>query len=147
MQLLNDVAGILISFWLWHFTWGWTQGIMNVFLTWVFLKVVSGVRFLHAGFLAVASHICVTLVYTLFVVGLLVYLLDYQFGDVDSYMVVYGQRQLISLSFAFVYGILQYGFFVVVRRVYQVPLAGVLVVVVLSNTISALIAPLLIRLS
>ena len=102
---------------------------------------------MRAFFLSLISHICVTLIFTTFVVGILIYFFDYTFSETGFYMSPYEQPYLITLSFAFIYGLLQYVFFVAIKRFYRISCKKILVVILLSNVLSGLIAPLLIRLS
>jgi hypothetical protein len=144
MDQIHGVAEFIVSTWLWHFTWGWTQVACNLIITIVLLRACAGIHWLQSVLLALMAHISTSLVFSA-CVALFVHSCELDLIDTDKYMLVYTNVYGITFPFGLLYGCLLSIFFTLFNYAYPLPLVRVYCAVMASSLLSALITPCIIH--
>jgi len=137
MRLLCSFAQFLISEWLWSFTFAFYHPLINILIMITLLLCVAKQRVIPAVLCAVSSQLCAILL-----LAALVHLfLDMAFGiSFEGYETMVMIHPLAAcFLLGMIYATLQILFFYILTFFYRVPLQRFSFIVLVSNTISALI--------
>lgn len=137
MRVLYSFAQFLISEWLWSFTFAFYHPLINILIMIVLLVWLAQQRIIPAVLCAVSSQLCAILLFAALVHLFLDVTLGISFEG-------YGQMVMIHpLAACFLLGMMYTGlqilFFYILTFFYRLPLSQFSFIVLLSNTISALI--------
>jgi hypothetical protein len=143
MQFIQAIPEFLVSTWLWHFTWGWTQVISNALILFLLLHAVARISWLRAALLSLMAHIMTSLTFSAIISFFLVHACDPNTMQADQYMTIYTNLHYVTISFAALYGVLLGIFFTLFNYAYHVPLMRVYSAIVISAALSAVITPLI----
>lgn len=135
MYYVHTVEDFLISSWIWHFTWGWGQVIINALLCWFFVSVLSHMSWLRAALLVLMAHIVTSVVFSA-CIFLIAHVCEPDMSQTDSYMIVYTNPLLATASFAALYAGLLMLFCVLFNYAYTLPLARVCLAITLAAILS-----------
>jgi hypothetical protein len=129
----------LVSFFLWHLTWGWQQLIIHCMLFWFCLAIVVPLGWLRSLWYALALHV-VTSLWLSFVIGfILMFLCNAPIADAERYAVVYSETQRVTLSFALFYNASIFLSALLLRSVMPIPRVRLAVALFMSGITSALL--------
>lgn len=129
----------LVSFFLWHLTWGWYQLSMHILFLWFFLIIVIPMGLLRAGIYSLLLHIATSVWVCFLVYFLTVYVCHMPFASVDQYGVVYTHLYKVTLSFAVVYNVCVYLTALLLYAIMPIPRGRLIVALFLSGITSGLL--------
>ncbi len=137
MKLLYSCAQFLISEWLWSFTSAFSHPLINILIMIMLLVWFAQQRIIPAVLCAVSSQVCAMLLFAAFVHLFLDMSLGISFEGYESMTMVHPLAACFLLGM--LYAVLQILFFYLLTFVYDLPLRTFSLIVLVSNTISALI--------
>jgi|GEM_PF-3894198 len=129
----------LVSFFLWHLTWGWRQLFMHMLFLWFFLVIVIPMSWFRSLIYSIILHVA-TSTWIGFLLGFLVlYVCQIPVIGLERYSVVYSNIYMVTLSFAAVYNLCLYGTALLLHGVMPIPRSRLIVALFLSGVTSALL--------
>jgi len=140
MYILNRVINFILDMWLWNMTWGWYQVSLACIFMWIFIVFMGRMKGSTALLLTLGSYVAAFSVYSLFVVGVLMYWLQWKWvvDSVSAYMPT--NVLVVSLYLSAIYTFLQSIFFIILKKKYFIVLSTIFVVTIASNSLAALLA-------
>jgi len=140
MYILKPVINFILDMWLWNMTWGWYQVSLAFVFMWIFILFMGRMKSGTALLLILGSYAAAFSVYSLFVVGVLIYWLQWEW--VADTVSAYAPTNILiaSLYLAALYTFLQSLFFVILKEKYCIVFSMIFIVTVLSNSFAALLA-------
>lgn len=147
MEVLYTIGNFLLSEWLWGLTWGSAFIPINMGVLLLFLWVVIRMPLVQAALLSVGTNIASFLLYTGLVHGGFTWLLGLQFDVTSTPPQTVDSFLSVSFSLGLIYSFLQTALFSAGRKKMGVNFNHVILVVVLSNLITALLVQGMIRVS
>ena len=133
------IASPIISFFLWHLTWGCNQLVLHLFCLWFFLALVIPCRWLRAFGYSLVLH-CITTAWLTFVIGfLMMFVCKIPVENQESYLLVYTEVQRITLSFAFFYNLCLFITAFLCHCLMPIPHIRLAVALIMSGITSALL--------
>lgn len=137
MRVLHSFAQFLISEWLWSFTFAFYHPLINILIMIVLLIWSALQRIIPAVLCAVGSQLCAILLFAGLVHLLLDMTLAISFEGYEEMIMIHPLAACFLLGMT--YAALQILFFYMLTFFYRLPLRQFSFIVLLSNTISALI--------
>lgn len=142
MYIATNLGHFFLSEWIWSITWGMYHIPCNMILMLFFFKFFLRIGMVPTVLMVVSSHLVAFFLYSLFVVGGLIYGVGLQYGpEVGSSMVP--TPLFACLFLGIIYAALQGLCFVVINRFYHFHVSWALVLAVVSNLLTALVVYLL----
>ena len=140
MALLRSAINFILDMWLWNMTWGWYQVSLAFIFMWIFIVFMGRMKSGPALLLILGSYVAAFAVYSLFVIGVLMYWLQWEWV-VDSITTYVPINVLVaSLYLGAIYTFLQSLFFVMLKEKYCIVFPMIFIVTVVSNSLGALLA-------
>jgi len=140
MDLLRSVVNFSLDMWLWNMTWGWYQVSLAFIFMWIFIVFMGRMKSGPALLLILSSYVVSFAVYSLFIIGVLIYWLQWEWV-VDSVNVYVPINVLVaSLYLGALYTALQTLFFVMLKEKYCIVFPMIFIVTAASNSLGALLA-------
>jgi len=126
--------------WLWNMTWGWYQVSLAFIFMWILIVFMGYMKSGTALLFILGSYVTAFSVYSLFVIGILMYWLQWELviDTVSTYVPT--NVLLSSLYLGAIYTFLQSIFFVILKEKYCIVLPMIFVIIIASNTFAALLA-------
>jgi hypothetical protein len=137
------IAPKVISFLLWHLTWGWRQLVINSLLEWFFLIVMTPFTILHAAMYTIFLHVFTTAV-CIASIGIYTMHCHIDIQSIQEYVVLYSDIQRVTIPFALGYNTIMYGIVLLMHPLIPVMRFRLAVILLLSAVISALLVPVFI---
>lgn len=131
----------VVSFFLWHLTWGWRQLFCHIIFFWFFLSVVIPLSWIRSFIYSLFFHTVTTIILSFSIGLLLTYGCFIPIEDIKSYSTVYTDIQKTTLSFALGYNLCLYVVILLLKNLFPLPMGRLIVVLFLSGITSALIVP------
>ncbi len=140
MNLLRSAINFILDMWLWNMTWGWYQVSLALIFMWIFIVFMGRMKSGPALLLILGSYVAAFAVYSLFVIGVLIYWLQWEWV-VDS-ITAYVPVNVLVASFYLgaIYTFLQSLFFVMLKEKYCIVFPMIFIVIAVSNGLGALLA-------
>jgi len=140
MYILKPIIDFILGTWLWNMTWGWYQVSLAFIFMWIFVAFMGRMKNGTAFLLILSSYVASFSVYSFFVVGVLMYWLQWEWV-VDKTSVYVPTNVLIaSLCLGAIYTLLQSIFFVILREKYYILFPTIFIVTIVSNGLAALLS-------
>jgi len=140
MYILKPVIDFILDIWLWNMTWGWYQVSLAFIFMWIFIVFMGRMKSGTALLLILGSYVAAFSVYSLFVVGFLMYWLQWEWVPDTVSAHVPTNVLIASLYLAALYTFLQSLFFVMLKEKYCIMFPMIFIVTVASNSLAALLA-------
>ncbi len=142
--MLCTLTSDLVSFFLWHLTWGWQQLILHAMFFWFSLAIVVPYGWLRSLWYSLVLHL-VTSLWLAFTIGfILMFLCNVPIADADRYAIVYSETQRVTLSFALFYNCALFLSALMLRGLMPIPRTRLAVALFMSGITSALLVARLI---
>lgn len=142
--MLCTLTSDLVSFFLWHLTWGWQQLILHCIFFWFALAIVVPYGWMRSLWYSLVLHL-VTSVWLAFFIGfILMFLCNVPVDDAERYAIVYSETQRISLSFALFYNCALFLSALLLRGLMPIPRTRLMMALFMSGIMSALLVARLI---
>jgi hypothetical protein len=142
--MLCALATDIISFFLWHLTWGWQQLIIHSMFFWFCLAVVVPYGWFRSLWYSVLLHL-VTSLWLSFAIGfILIFICNTPVENFERYAIVYTETQRVTLSFAAFYNSALFLSALMLRGLMPIPLIRLAVALFMSGITSALLVARLI---
>ncbi len=140
MNLIKYVMNFLLDMWLWNMTWGWYQVSLSFIFMWIFVVFMGRMKSGQALLLILSSYVTTFILYSCFIVGILIYWLQWEW-TVDL-MVSYIPVNVLaaSLHLGAIYTVCQTLFFLLLKEKYCIIFPTIFLVTLLSNSLGALLA-------
>jgi hypothetical protein len=133
------VTSQLISFFLWHLTWGWYQLCLHSIFLWFSLALVIPCGWFRAFWYSLVLHLATTL-WLSFIIGfVMMFICKLSVLDQEQYAIVYAETQRITLSFAFFYNLSLFTTALLLRGLIPIPRTRLFVALCMSGITSALL--------
>src|SRR5690349_15493461 len=119
--MFETIHAFLVSMLLWHLTWGWKQLLLNFVLLTILFKYLAKLSITRSFLLSLSSHITVSAVFCISVIGICVYSAGFTFDQTqqNSYIYVYKTPFICSLMFGLLYALLQIIFVICINKYYK----------------------------
>ena len=140
MHLLKPVIDFILDMWLWNMTWGWYQVSLAFIFMWIFIVFMGRMKSGTALLLILGSYVAAFSVYSLFVVGVLMYWLQWEWVVDTASAYVPTNVLIASLYLSAIYTFLQSLFFIMLKKKYCIMLPMIFIVTIVSNNLAALLA-------
>ncbi len=140
MYLLKPVIDFILDMWLWNMTWGWYQVSLAFIFMWIFIVFMGRMKSGTALLLILGSYVAAFSVYSLFVVGVLMYWLQWEWVVDTASAYVPINVLIASLYLGAIYTFLQSLFFIMLKKKYCIMLPMIFIVTIVSNSLAALLA-------
>lgn len=137
--MFASITDFLFSQWIWNITWGVYYLPVNIFVFFVLLKIVGKFSVLNSAVYSFFSNVVSFLLYSLFVVGVLVFLMGYEYIPQDPYTQQVLDATKPTVSLGIIYTILQSALLIFKFRNNVAGLVRLLALIIASNIISVLI--------
>lgn len=129
----------LISFFLWHLTWGWQQLFVHVLFFWFCLAIVVPYSWLRSLWYTLVLHVLTTFWLGLTIGFVMMYVCKLSVTHLEQYAVVYTDVIRVTLSFAFFYNICLFITALLLRGLMPIPRTRLVVALCMSGITSALL--------
>lgn len=143
--MLTRIGNFLIDQWLWNVTWDWYHIPISVFVLTVFFKFFLRINVIASVLIALSSAVSSFITYTLFVVGGLIYLLNFRYEEVLQGKAMVADPLHACLYVGIIYTVLQAVFFVILNKYYPVQWGKMITAAFVANMVAAglvyLVAP------
>ncbi|MGB8366941.1 MAG: hypothetical protein WCD44_01150 [Candidatus Babeliales bacterium] len=140
MVLLQSIANFILDMWLWNMTWGWYQVSLAFIFMWIFIVFMGRMKSGQALLLILSSYVVSFAVYSFFVIGVLIYWLQWEWAA-DSIAAYIPVNVLVaSFYLGAIYTALQTLFFVMIKEKYCIVFPMIFFVTIASNSLGALLA-------
>lgn len=136
--MLHVVSYFLLNQWLWTITWGIYHIPLNIFFMYVLLRITNNMGKLHLFLLTVGANFFSAILYSAFVVGVLVFGCGMQYLPNQCPVMSLITRLQASLSMGVMYALIQSGFFLLIPRKYSIYWLHALGFAILSNLLTGL---------
>lgn len=136
--MLSSISYFLLSQWLWNITWGIYHIPLNIFFMYVLLCITHHAPRLHLFLLTFSANIFSFIVYSAFVVGVLIFGCGIQYFPHQCPVMSSITRLQASLFMGVIYSIIQSGFFLFVPRKYSIYWVHALGFAILSNLLAGM---------
>lgn len=134
------VSSQLISFFLWHLTWGWQQLFVHLIFLWFCLAVVIPYGWIRSLWYSLVLH-CATSLWLSFIIGfILMYVCSMPIINPEQYAVVYTDIIRVTLSFALFYNSCLFVTALLLHGLTPIPRTRLAVALCMSGITSALLA-------
>ncbi|BDC34083.1 hypothetical protein Noda2021_00410 [Candidatus Dependentiae bacterium Noda2021] len=136
--MLSSFGYFLLSQWLWNVTWGVYHIPLNIFFMYMFLRITQDMGKLHLLALTIGANIFSAVVYSAFVVGVLIFGCGLQYLPSQCpVFTVYGSLQA-SLFVGAIYAVIQGVFFLLLPRRYSMYWIHALGFAIISNLMASI---------
>jgi hypothetical protein len=142
--MLCAFASDMVSFFLWHLTWGWHQLIIHCMIFWFCLAIVMPCGWLRSLWYTLVLHV-VTSVWISFLIGFIViFICNAPITNTERYAIVYTEIQRVTLSFAVFYNTAIFLSALMLHRLMPIPRTRLAMALLMSGITSALLVARLI---
>lgn len=138
MMMLRYVADFFSGLWLWNMTWDWYHVPINFLLLCLLFNIFAHMNIVQSVLLSLLAHLYAYIIFSLLVAGFLTYLLNYSYDPNTATYVPDPAHACFYLGT--IYAALQISFLALVNIKYKLHLFTAMVVVIISNCLSAGIA-------
>ena len=136
---ISAIAYFFLDTWLWGMTWGLYHIPVNIIVMLLLLKFVGKIKFMPSILMAVFSKLFASILYATLIL-FLVYVIKLPVVQPTSFdAAVHINVLLASISLGIMYSAFQSLFFIVLNKFYPVDTRFTTMIVLVSNTITALI--------
>lgn len=137
-DIITAVGNFLLSTWIWGMTWGVGHLPLSCIVMMLLLCFVVRTRWRAVFLLPLLSHLFAGLSFTLFVVGVVIHLLGFNYQwDGLSNADVQALAMQSSIDLGLMYATLETIFFVITRRWFHASMQWLFLTVFISNAIAA----------
>lgn len=141
--MITRIGNFLIDQWLWQITWDWYHALVLLLCMTLLFRFVLRINSIAAVLLSLSSIVATIATYTMFVVGILMYVLRFSYHElvIDQAMVADPLQACIYLGI--VYTVLQTLYFAILNRYYRIPWQRMAIITVLCNALASAITYLM----
>ena len=137
MNVFVSLGEFFLFSWLWGITWGIYHIPINIFVMFLLLKRYAKIAFARATLASFFANLFSQVVYTCFVIGVLIYLVGMQYTPKEGLSVIY--PAWASFSLGFIYAGLQALFFWFLSFHFKLNVHKLFFLSLISNSITALL--------
>jgi hypothetical protein len=138
MMYIDMISQLLISEWIWGLTWVFYHNFINVLIVLLLLKLFLGIRMVSAVWLSCCAQLITFLFFNIFVIGVLVLGFEFEYDAFQGWVYI-PDKFYATFFLGLIYAFLQSLFFLLVNRYYKLHLSWVFVIVLISNSLTALL--------
>jgi len=136
---ISAIAYFFLDTWIWGMTWGMYHIPVNIIVMPLLLKFVGKIKFMPSILMAVFSTLFASILYAVLIL-FLVYVIKLPVIQPASFdAAVHINVLLASISLGIMYSVFQSLFFIMLNKFYPVDTRFTTMIVLVSNTITALI--------
>lgn len=138
MMYINMISQLLISEWIWGIAWVFYHNFINILFMIFLLKLFLGIRMVSAVLLSCCAQLTTFLFFNVFVIGVFVLGFGFEY-DVLKEWVYIPDKFYATFFLGLIYALLQSFFFLLINKYYKLHLSWVFVIVLISNSLTALL--------
>ena len=135
--MFTEIGNFFIDQWLWNVTWDWYHIPLSIFFMTILFKYFLRINIISSLLIAAGSTAASFLTYTLFVVGILMYVFKFNYDQALQMQEVLADPLHACLYVATIYTVLQTVFFMVLNRFYPVHRIKMIIAAAVANMITA----------
>jgi hypothetical protein len=135
--MFTKIGDFFIDQWLWNVTWDWYHIPISIFFMALLLKFFLRMNVISCVVIAVSSVAASFITYTLVVVGVLVYALNFNYNQLLQNQEFIIDPLHACFYLALLYTMLQAAFFALLNRYYPISQAKVLMCAAIANLLTA----------
>lgn len=134
--MFTRIGNFFIDQWLWNITWDWYHIPIDILFMVIFFKFFLRLNIVASVLIALSSTITAFVVYTGFVIGVLMYLFNFRYHEVFQSYTMVADPLHACLYVGIIYTILQSIFISVLHNYYPVPRIKMIIVISISNLLT-----------
>ena len=135
--MFTEIGNFLIDQWLWNVTWDWYHIPISIFFMTILFKCFLRINIISSVLIALSSTIASFMAYTLFVVGVLMYVFKFNYNQAVQGQEIIADPLHACLYVAIIYTVLQAIFFIALNHYYPVPRLKMILVAAVANALTA----------
>lgn len=137
-NFLHGLGQFFLTQWLWSITWGWYHALFAALFMTLLLRFFARKKLLASFALAAGSQLWSFVLYSLFVVGVLIVAFDLQYAP-ESFESVAQETNFFVVAFnlGLIYSVLQLFFFMIVKHWYRFSVRLTFLLSIISNVLAA----------